>query len=124
MTWSHKIVQIKPIRDSLPVVCDVFHACSQWQVNLHKCSISFITETQFAIQTEVTLQPNPTERLHVDATIIRYFRDTAKNKEKETIVGMDSSPEAKNSHHLRGVVARHSRKEENTMEAVRHNDEV
>ena len=115
MTWSLKIVQIQPIRDSLPVMCDVFHACSQWQDNLHKCSISFITETQFAIQTEVTLQPNPTERLHVDATILRYFRDMQRIKKRKLLSVW--SPEAKNSHHLRGVVARHSRKEENTMEA-------
>ena len=43
-------------------------------VNLYKCSIFAITETQFAIQTGVILQPNCTKRLHVGATIIRSFR--------------------------------------------------
>ena len=36
--------------------------------------ISVIKETQFAIQTQVTQQPNFMERLYVDATIIPYFR--------------------------------------------------
>ena len=33
-----------------------------------------ITETQFAIQSQVTQRPNSTERLHVDATIMRCFQ--------------------------------------------------
>ena len=41
--------------ENLPLMCDVVHACWQRQemVNLHKCSIFVITETQFAIQTQV-----------------------------------------------------------------------
>ena len=36
--------------------CDVFHACLSWQgmVKLYKDSIFFNTETQFAIQCQVT----------------------------------------------------------------------
>ena len=33
-----------------------------------------IMETQFAIQDQVMYQPNCTERLHVDATIMRSFQ--------------------------------------------------
>ena len=67
---------IEKIRDSFPLLCDIVHACYQRQemVNLYKCSISVITETQFAIQSQVTQQPNCTERLHVDSTIIQSFR--------------------------------------------------
>ena len=39
-------------------------------VKLNKGSIFIITETQFAIQSHVMQQPNCTERLHVDATIL------------------------------------------------------
>ena len=47
---------------------DVVHACWQRQevLNLYKWSISVITETQFATQTQVTEQHNCTEHLHVD----------------------------------------------------------
>ena len=41
---------------------------------LNKGSIFIITETQFAIQGQVMKQPNCTERLHVDATIMRPFQ--------------------------------------------------
>ena len=43
-------------------------------LKLNKGSIFIITETQFAIQSHVMLQPNCTERLHVDATIMRSFQ--------------------------------------------------
>ena len=33
-----------------------------------------ITETHFAIQSQVTQRPNSTERLRVDATIMRCFQ--------------------------------------------------
>ena len=35
-----------------------------------------ITETQFAILSQDTQRPNSTERLHVDATIMRCFRQS------------------------------------------------
>ena len=56
---------------------DVFDAWLPWQVmvKLYKGRIFFITETQFAIQSQVTKQPNSTERLHVDATIMRSFQE-------------------------------------------------
>ena len=38
-------------------------------VDLYKCSMLAITQTQFAIQPQVTKQPNCMERLHVDDTI-------------------------------------------------------
>ena len=41
---------------------------------LNKGSIFIITETQFAIQSQVMYQPNCPERLHVDATILRSFQ--------------------------------------------------
>ena len=55
---------------------DVFQARLPWEemVKLNKGSIFIITETQFAIQSQVMSQPNCTERLHVDATIMRYFQ--------------------------------------------------
>ena len=55
---------------------DVVHACwqPQYMGNVYKCSIPVITETQLAIQTQVTQHPNCTERLHVDATIIKSYR--------------------------------------------------
>ena len=37
-------------------------------VILYKCSISVNTETKVAIQTQITLQPNCMELMHVDAT--------------------------------------------------------
>ncbi len=37
-------------------------------------SIFIITDTQFAIQGQVMKQPNCTERLHVDAIIMRSFQ--------------------------------------------------
>ena len=43
-------------------------------VKLNKVSIFIITETQFAIQGQVMKQPNCTERLLVDATIMRSFQ--------------------------------------------------
>ena len=43
-------------------------------VKLYKYSILVSTETQFAIHSQFTLQPNCTERLHVDATIMRSFQ--------------------------------------------------
>ena len=51
-------VWIQPIIDSLLILRDVVHDCGQRQamVNLYKCSISIITETLFAIQTQVTTQ--------------------------------------------------------------------
>ena len=56
--------------------CDVFQASLPWQgiVKFYKGSIFVITETQFAIQSQVPQQPNNTERLHVDATIMRSFQ--------------------------------------------------
>ena len=59
--------------------CDVFQARWPWQgiVKLYKGSIFVITETQIAIQSQVTQQPNYTERLHVDATINAIFSDRA-----------------------------------------------
>ena len=55
---------------------DVFRAPMPWKVmvKLYKGSICVITETQFAIQRQVMKQPNSTERLHVDATIMRSFQ--------------------------------------------------
>ncbi len=38
---------------------------------MQKGRIFVITEIQFVIQSQVTEQPNSTERLHVDATIMR-----------------------------------------------------
>ena len=43
-------------------------------VKLNKGSIFIITETQFAIQGQVMKEPNCTERLLVDATIMRSFQ--------------------------------------------------
>ena len=43
-------------------------------VMVNKGSIFIITETPFATQSQVMYQQNYTERLHVDATIIRYFQ--------------------------------------------------
>ena len=44
-------------------------------VKLNKGSMIFIiTDTQFDIQSQVMQQPNCTERLHVDATIMRSFQ--------------------------------------------------
>ena len=76
LTWSQR-VRIQLITDSLSIMRDVVHAWWQRQnkVNLYKCSISVITETQSAIQPQVTQQLNCTERLHVSVTIIRYFRN-------------------------------------------------
>ena len=56
--------------------CGVFQAGLPWQgmAKLYKGSIFVITETQFAFQSEVTLRPNSTERLHVDATRMRCFQ--------------------------------------------------
>ena len=53
---------------------DVSQASLPWEemVNLNKGSIFIITETKFAIQSQVMKQPNCTERLHVDATIISF----------------------------------------------------
>ena len=50
---------------------DVFPAPLPWEVmvKLYKGSMFFITDTQFAIQRQVTSQPNSTERIHVDATV-------------------------------------------------------
>ena len=42
--------------------------------NYTKAAFFDITETQFAIQSQVMLRPNSTERLHVDATIMRCFQ--------------------------------------------------
>ena len=42
-------------------------------VKLYKGSIFVVTETQFAIQRQVTKQATSTERLHVDATILRSY---------------------------------------------------
>ena len=55
---------------------DGFHARvpRKVMVKLYKGRIFVITETQFAIQRHVTLKPNSTERLHVDATIMRSFQ--------------------------------------------------
>ena len=55
---------------------DVFQASliSQEMVKLNKGSIFIIMETEFAIQGQVMKQPNCTERLHVDATIMRSFQ--------------------------------------------------
>ena len=55
---------------------DVFQARLPWEemVKLNKGSIFIITETQFAIQSQVMKQPNCTERLHVHATIMRSFQ--------------------------------------------------
>ena len=55
---------------------DVFQARLTLQeiVKLNKGSMFIITETTFAIQSQVMKQPNCTERLHVDATIMRYFQ--------------------------------------------------
>ena len=55
---------------------DVFQARLLWEemVKLNKGSIFNITETQFAIQSQVMQHPNCTERLHVDATIMRSFQ--------------------------------------------------
>ena len=54
---ADQTVRIQPIRDSLPLMRDIDHACWQRQdfmVNLYKCSISVITKTQLAIQIQVT----------------------------------------------------------------------
>ena len=42
--------------------------------NYTKAAFFVITETQFAIQSHVTLRPNSTERLLVDATKMRCFQ--------------------------------------------------
>ena len=42
-------------------------------LNLYKRRIVIITETKLALQTEVQLKSNCTERIRVDAEIIRYF---------------------------------------------------
>ena len=39
-----------------------------------KAAFFVITETQFAFQSQVTQRPNSTERLHVDAVIMRCFQ--------------------------------------------------
>ena len=54
----------------------VFQARLPWQdmLKLNKGSMFVITDTQFAIQSHFMKQPNCTERLHVDATIMRYFQ--------------------------------------------------
>ena len=43
-------------------------------VKLYKGSTFVITEAQFAIHSQVVLQPNCTERLHVDERIMGYFK--------------------------------------------------
>ncbi len=43
-------------------------------VKLNIGSICIITEAQCAIQSQIMLQSNCTERLHVDETIMRYFQ--------------------------------------------------
>ncbi len=59
--------------------CDVFYARLPWQgmVKLYKGSIFVITETQFAIQCQVTYHA-VTTKLHgtstADATTMRYFQ--------------------------------------------------
>ena len=55
---------------------DVFDARLPWQgmVKLCKGSIFVIMETRFDIHSQGTLQANSTERLHEDATIMRYFQ--------------------------------------------------
>ena len=52
-----------------------FQARLPWQgiMKFYKGSIFVITETHFAIQSQVTYQPNYTERIRVDATIMRSF---------------------------------------------------
>ncbi len=43
-------------------------------MKINKGSIFVITEMQLAIQSQVMQQPNCSERLHVDATIMRSFQ--------------------------------------------------
>ena len=45
-------------------------------VNIINAAFFVIMETQFAIQSQVALQPNCTERIHMDATIMRSFQTT------------------------------------------------
>ena len=57
-------------------LCDVFHArlSRQGMVKLYKGSIFVIMEAQFAIQSQGMQQPNCTQRLHMDATIMGSFQ--------------------------------------------------
>ena len=79
LTWSPKRMDStykKRVAHYARAKCDVFHARLPWQgmLKFYKGSIFVITETQFAIQSQVAKQPNCTERLHVDATIMRSFQ--------------------------------------------------
>ena len=79
LTWAPKRVDStnqKRLPANVHAHRDVFQARLPWQemVKLNKGSIFVITETKFAIQSQVMQQPNCTERLHVDATIMRYFQ--------------------------------------------------
>ena len=74
VTWSPKSAEYNQSKTT--PMRDVVHAFWQLQdtLNLYKCSISVITETQFANSSYVASKLYAPERLHSDATMIRSFR--------------------------------------------------